>query len=364
MRKWTAATLIAGALAMWAPEALPCGGGFGQGLNIGTSQKIFVSYKGGVETYFFSPHFCGSAAAFGLILPVPASLDSNPQLGDVNLIPQLEDVTKAQIVPKTECRNDGAGGGASMDGGYNGGADAGGVNVINKGQVGMFEFTLLQATDTKAFTDWLDANNYPYDTKAVPTFQYYVDASWYFVAFKVTADTAEPPAGKQLCGDLGPLVLSFPTDKPVVPARIAAAGDPNSYYKYAWRIFSVSDVQKTATMEKTLRFSGALTSDDITNHAALGAMAAVGDRLTEFDVIFYPSSLSSDIDIVNEPSPSDFRRTEFDVTYVDCVDGGAAPPDGDVGGGGCSTGRGGSGAWAAGLLLAAAAALARRNRDA
>ena len=73
-RLLTIACLFCAVTFGWQSTAKACGGGFGDGLEIDTSQKIVVAFKGGVETYVFSPHFCGRAASFGLILPVPSSL--------------------------------------------------------------------------------------------------------------------------------------------------------------------------------------------------------------------------------------------------------------------------------------------------
>ncbi|MBI5535468.1 MAG: DUF2330 domain-containing protein [Deltaproteobacteria bacterium] len=394
MRRWMTALAFAGAACLWAPAALPCGGGWGMGLTINTDQKIFVAHKNGVETYFFSPHFCGQSASFGMILPVPATLSSNPHLGEPTLVAELEDVTRPTIEKRTDCINKGSGGGSqSMDAGYNG-AD-GGVEVIDKGKVGIFDWTLLQATETKAFTDWLDANKYPYDPAAVPQFQHYVDSGWYFVAFKITADTQDPPAGKRICGDLGPIMLSFASQKLVIPARIAAASDPTNYQSFAWRLFVIADAQQTVNTQDvypTLRYSGAVSPADVANHAAIGKLTqganpvvAEGDRLTELDVIFYPGQLTKDIELSVEPNPQDLRRVEYDVTYILCQDGGVGgtgassgaggtgassgdagqpqpPPEEAMGGGGCATGRSNARGGALALLLALGAFFSRKRK--
>src|SRR5512143_1096636 len=127
----------------WPLAALPCGGGFGQGLSIDPSQKIVLVHKNGVETYIFSPHFCGRAAEFGLILPVPDKLVANPTLGDRKLVDELEAYTAPKIEKQRACygRQGGrdAGGISRGDGGSNG------VTVVNRGQVGIFDWVLLKA---------------------------------------------------------------------------------------------------------------------------------------------------------------------------------------------------------------------------
>jgi hypothetical protein len=196
------------------------------------------------------------------------------------------------------------------------------------------------------------------------------------VTFKVTADSQDPPASQRICGDLGPIMLSFTSPKVVIPARIAAASEPNNYHEYAWRLFVVADKQQTLvgesqTLYKYLRYSGALTDGDVASHAAIGKLtqttppvAVVGDRLTEMDVMFHPGQLTSDLEFDAEPNQQDYRRVEYDITYVDCPDGGTqAPPEEAGGGGGCATGHSAAHGGGIGLLLTLGALFARKRRN-
>ena len=58
MKKQLALASVA-SLLLWAATALPCGGGFGDNLELAPTQTIVLSHKNGVETYYFSPTFCG-----------------------------------------------------------------------------------------------------------------------------------------------------------------------------------------------------------------------------------------------------------------------------------------------------------------
>ncbi len=208
--QFVVALSLSTAAILWAPAALPCGGGFGTGLQIGTSQNIIVSYKGGIETYFFSPHFCGLSAQFGYILPVLAGPDRDsharidrgshrcPDLGGPR--------DGAHVFFSSDAGPSGSGYAAD------GGGDSGGptVQVIDKGQVGIFDYSVIKADTVASFTDWLDADQYPYTVASAAPLAYYVSEGWYFVAFKVTADSQNPPSGQELCGDLGPIELAFP----------------------------------------------------------------------------------------------------------------------------------------------------------
>ncbi|HEY3446390.1 MAG TPA: DUF2330 domain-containing protein [Myxococcales bacterium] len=342
------ATLCACAFCLLAAPAYPCGGGFGAGITIDSSQTILVTHRAGVESYVFRPHFCGQAAQFGLILPVPATLTANPVLADPALFAELDRISAPTHVARTECR-----GRIGPDAGAANYAHDGGVSgpeIIDYGQVGIFDWVLLKADSAASFTAWLDANGFPHDASAEPLFSHYVQKGWFFVAFKVTAGESAPPAGSLLCGDLGPIQVSFTAAVPVVPTRIAAAST-SAYSTLAWRIYAVAERQLGASMSEyhaKLRFSGALDSAALASAPELAKLAVAGDRLTKFEVFFSPST-EADLALASDVS-NDFRETIDDVTYVDC-----APP-----GGGCSST--GTGAMVLGASALALAPLLWRRR--
>jgi hypothetical protein len=307
--------------------AYACGGGFGQQVTLSPSQKIVLRYRAGEETYIFQPHFCGAAADFGLILPVPSTLTQDPTLGNADLVSQLEAITAPRVETVEVC----AGGFGCMGSSKAGGDGAGqlqsapndGVSVIRAGQVGQFEWQLLKADSAQSFTDWLDANSFPYPASAAAAFDHYVQAGWYFVAFSVAAGASAPPAGYRLCGDFGPIQLSFAAPQAVVPARIAVASDRTS--TFVWRIFTVSEHEllpsagsNSALVAPTLRYAGALSTDDLGREPAVAGIANAGEWLTESDVRFYAGNLTQDIFLDPAPADTPYRRTEYVQKEVDC----------------------------------------------
>ena len=360
------------AISLWAPAVLPCGGAFGSGFVISNAQTLVVGHKQGIETYVFQPHFCGKAAEFGLILPVPATLSASPSLADATLYDELAAVSAPRHVAQTQCRDKGIGNGG-LDAGISFGGDASdGTTVIDKGKVGIFDWTLLKADTTAAFTSWLDANGYPHAASADTQFTHYVTQGWYFVAFKVTASSAAPGTNEKICGDFGPIALTFPAAAPVVPTRIAAVStsDPNPLM---WRIYGVSDQSLTVSSAGYYpypKFSGTLGTPELASSPALAKLAAPGDRLVKIDVQFEPSVTTADLTLVPGSVP-DFRETVYDITYIDC-DGGTIPEAGAAdfpvevggggGGGGCAVGGDGSAGAAALAFVAFAGMLARRRR--
>lgn len=308
-------------------DARACGAFFGHDVMVAPDQKIVVVYRGGTETYIFRPNFCGSAKDFGVILPIPATLTVNPSLADNALFDDLDKYTLPQ--QEQVCRSAGGCGGSRLAGADDNGTrftvpDTG-VDVVQKGRVGQFDYVLLQATTVKAFTDWLDTNGFAHgDSDA---YQYYVDKHWYFVAFKVTADTSDPPAGKKVCGDLGPIQISFAAAAPVVPSRIASVNTANGSYPYpTWRIFLLGAGQQKlaggSNYTETLYFANTINQTGLTKLPTLAALAQDGERLTAINVGFPGGGSSEDIVFADAPS-SDFRSTQ--KIFVDCI-------------GGCNTG--------------------------
>lgn len=406
LRTLAALSLSASTFLLTVPSALACGGPFGPGVEVEPAQTIIVSHIAGVERYEFNPRFCGKGAEFGLILPVPSPLEGNPVLGQAALRDELEDLSKPEVVRSESryCPSRGPDGGA---GGKGLGMTGNGVDVINAGTVGFLDFTLLKADSETSLTAFLDANKYPYDDKSKTSFTHYVKKGWYFVAFKVAAGDA-PPEGKRLCGDLGPIALSFKTPEPVIPTRILFDNRV-----YLWRIYSISEENrgpnpKAVGYGGALYFAGGLTQESLSTRPSLAAVAQAGQRVTRHDVSFSAQNVQDDLTLTVTASPAvDFRSIKYETTQIPdsslCGGGGgkasgkggtsaagaggtspvgaggsspvgaggvfsggasaAAPPGrSETGGGGCTAGRGGTQGLLAGLAIGLAALLARRRR--
>ena len=231
-------TLLVGSLASRA--AMACGSPFGVGVDPDPQQDIIVVHKNGVETYVFQPSFCGVAKDFGLVLPIPSKLTAVPTIEKQAAFARADAMSKPTVQNRTLCRSKGP-----VDAGLaaSGGRNDSGTVVVSSGQVGFLDYAELKADSESALTDWLTANGYPYDDLALSTFSYYVQKSWYFLVFKISRG-----AGRDgyACYTLGPVRLSFASDVPVVPSRMAAARRPVQsssiayYVGFAWRIFAIS----------------------------------------------------------------------------------------------------------------------------
>jgi hypothetical protein len=337
--------LLAGAAV--APQAArACGAFYGDQVEVDPDQEIVLMHRAGVETYVFMPRFCGEAADFGVILPIPSTLTASPSLANAALFEQLDRYTEPSV--EEACTSSaGIGCGGAAPGDATQPPFGVGVDVVDQGRVGIFEWTLVQASSVAAFTDWLTANGFAYDPYATDAYQHYVTNGWYFVAFKVSG-AAAPPEGMRLCGDLGPIQLAFASAAPIVPARIAGVNAVASTWP-TWRIFVVAGAQQRISADSdlhaTLYFAGTLADAALADFGEIAALSEDGERLTAIDARFPDGGASTDIAFEVDPAPADFRSTI--VHYKDC--------------GGCEAGGAPAGFAGAAAGLALLRALRRRR---
>jgi hypothetical protein len=196
--------------------------------------------------------------------------------------------------------------------------------VVASGQVGILDWVELKADTESSFTDWLTANGYPYSTASTSVFSYYVQKGWYFLAFRISQGAA--PDGGTICRALGPVALSFPTPVPVVPSRMASAGNSSGGYgSFSWRIFGITrgDAELAfsdgTNANRVLMYSGAINAGDVPSFSGL---AEAGDRLTRlmlsFAVDFYKPSSDPDVGLTTA-APHDYRGTEDVYVYDDSI---------------------------------------------
>lgn len=193
------------------------------------------------------------------------------------------------------------------------------TTVVASGRVGFLDWVDLKADTASALTDWLTANGYPYSTTAASVFAYYVDKGWHFIAFRINQQAA--PDGGSICRALDPVSLTFPTAVPVVPSRMASAGNASTSTtrRFSWRIFGITrgDAQLAfadgTNSNRVLWYSGAIKAEDVPQ---LSGLAEAGDRLTRLALSFYSGTSDPDIRLAGG-APADYRGTEDVVVYDD-----------------------------------------------
>ena len=89
------------------------------------------------------------------------------------------------------------------------------VDVLGRETIGGYDVARLGAGDATALEGWLDRNGYALPPGAEPILDEYVGEGWRFVAIRLA-----PGAD----GRLKPLAVSFPTEAPVYPMKLAQLG--------------------------------------------------------------------------------------------------------------------------------------------
>ena len=104
------------------------------------------------------------------------------------------------------------------DGGVGGGGN--GVLVLDAGQVGPYDYTVVESDDVMALTNWLYENDFEQPEEATPLIAEYVEKNFVFLALKLSAGSAT--------GDIVPITVKTTAPDPCVPlvlTQIAAVED-------------------------------------------------------------------------------------------------------------------------------------------
>lgn len=94
------------------------------------------------------------------------------------------------------------------------------VQVISREAIGPYDRAILSAESVEALRTWLDTNQFQIPESLDAAFQPYIDAGAVFVVIKLLPDRDE--------GDIVPLRLTFPGDRPsipLLPTAVAATPD-------------------------------------------------------------------------------------------------------------------------------------------
>jgi uncharacterized protein (TIGR03382 family) len=232
----TVARLSASLLALAAPLLAPavaqaCGGFFCQNVPVDqTGENIVFVADGTTVQAFVQVQFQGEATEFAWIIPTP----SLPEVGvssDAIFGYFAQNYRRAAYINTTYhgtcgsyCWDDQfAGSDASVQDSAS--ADAGtggGVEVIEQGQTGPYDFAILRATDAQVLSDWLGANDYNLPATAIAAVEPYalMGDETHFVALKLQKDAS--------VGDLQPVKLTYAAEQPMVPIQLTAiAAQPN-----------------------------------------------------------------------------------------------------------------------------------------
>ena len=227
MKKVTrlSASLLALAAPLLAPAvAQACGGFFCQNVPVDqTGENIVFVADGTTVQAFVQVQYQGEATEFAWIIPTP----SLPEVGVSSdaIFPYFAQLYRREaFLNATDhgscgpyCWDDQfAGGDTVQDTGFADAGTGGGVEVIEQGQTGPYDFAILRATDAQVLFDWLGANDYNLPATAIAAVEPYalMGDETHFVALRLQKDAS--------VGDLQPVKLTYAAEQPMVPIQLTA----------------------------------------------------------------------------------------------------------------------------------------------
>jgi len=178
-----------------------------------TGQRAVILFDGKVQTLIVSTTFRGQASEFVWVVPVPSRPEVEAGMDEV--FTALDDYTR----PKGNDRFPQPAGLYGVD--MMQLNTAPGVRVVETKKVDIYDIAVLEAADSQALRQWLEANNYPYPESREHLLNSYIDRDWYFVAAKVNAQSVGYAGSYLREGHATPLKISFPTEQIIYPLKIS-----------------------------------------------------------------------------------------------------------------------------------------------
>lgn len=221
------ATLAAAPIAVAPRSSHACGGFFCAQTPIDQSGEyiLFSIEPGGVRAYI-QIQYTGKAEDFAWVVPV-MSVPKKISVGVQQVFTTLLNMTKPQHRLDWSSSQAGCLGLATRGGDAAGGVPAaspsspGGVDVIDKGEVGPYNYAIVKAEEAAKLKAWLDKEGFQQPPSAEPALMHYVkQPGFVFVAIKLKRGA--------MTGEIQPLVLDMEHEEACVPlvlTRIAATPD-------------------------------------------------------------------------------------------------------------------------------------------
>ena len=202
--------------------ASACGGFFCSQVPVDQAgEKILFAVEGTTVTAHIQIQYQGEADKFSWVVPLP----SLPVFGigtDI-LFQRLAQLTDPRFMVEWQ-QVEGCTSGSECQWAFGAEDDAngapppsssGGVEVIAEGEVGPFEYKVVESDSGDALFAWLNENGYDQPDEAKPLVQHYANQSYKFVALKLQKGKA--------VGEMQPLVVTF--DSPTlacVPLKLTS----------------------------------------------------------------------------------------------------------------------------------------------
>lgn len=301
----TALLCAAGALVV-APPAMACGcGGVvaepGHRTTV-DQETVLLTGNGTTETVHMQLSMKSDADDLGLLVPTPTP--ATVALGDPEVFSDLSYVIRPRPVEKFHLFGPAVLFGSDSDSAGRAGAPAstgGGVQAISTVNLGPLEATTLRADDPVALQKWLGEHHYQLSENLATQVKPYVEENWAFVAVRLTQQ------GRQLQGELPPLVMTFDSDHLVYPMRMSRAADhPESVRTYVLGAHRVQRTDPTATGADPagITFAGTVPAADVSSDS-LRRLLTDAPYLTVVDQYLSEPTTAISSDFTFDRAPTD-----------------------------------------------------------
>lgn len=102
------------------------------------------------------------------------------------------------------------------------------VEVIMQDHIGIYDITVLAASESYGLIKWLNVNGYPVPNKVYPVIANYIKRGWFFTAMRINKDSGKGWWKNKEEGLLEPIAFEFFSDKPVYPLNISSLNHSNT----------------------------------------------------------------------------------------------------------------------------------------
>lgn len=193
------------------------------------------------------------------------------------------------------------------------------VEILKAERVGIYDVTVIRGDSAEAVTQWLDENEFGYDETDRAILADYVDRGWCFVTAKIVPE-AETDQEKIVSEAMvAPLILTFPTDKPVYPLALTA----NASDETELLIYTLSDNKLTCNDRLKLHHAKKTSADNLLMHLYMTEEAnldAVMDSLPDKNMMLCKfkgtlTSVQMKEDLVFEPADDNIPYRDREIIW-------------------------------------------------
>lgn len=185
-----------------------------------------------------------------------------------------------------------------------------GIEIVKSSKVGIYETKVVRADSAENLLQWLRENSFSFDPKDAKAIQSHIDRKWCFVTAKVDASISSANRAQISSKLLAPLILTFPTPRPVYPTALTATGGHSTEIL----IYLASKGPMKTEAPLTLRYRD---SRDLTRiwpelcgvepEEQFESMPQGLGYLTKFKSILTPEEMEKDIEFIPDPGAQPYR---------------------------------------------------------